>query len=505
MLRHVVSEMDASPGYRSGFLYGLRYGQIGTLTLGLDLVLVVALSVVSGAGYHLASFGRVGSISDFVAAGCATAVLFTAIMQANGLYRPRDLLAGGRGKTSTLLAIWACVFAFLAIIAFSLKISSEFSRGAMLLFFALGAVVLVLARRIGGVILRNAVANGTLGGRRAVVLADEGDIGGASTLAELKQHGYRIRRCFPIDFSTATAPFDETVHPVIAELIAYVREHDVDEVLITGSWMKLAHIQAAAAKLHILPMPVQLIADSDVRKLMQSPVRELGPTHAVELKRAALSFSEQAVKRVFDILVASAGLIALAPLLLIVAVLVRLDSRGPVFFRQNRIGFNGRAFRIWKFRTMTSLDDGAVVQQASRSDQRVTRVGRWLRRTSIDELPQLLNVLGGDMSLVGPRPHARAHDGVFDKMIANYALRHHVKPGITGWAQVNGWRGATDTEEKLLSRVEFDLWYIKNWSVLLDLRILWMTVIEVAKGSNAYGLAFGVPALLCLDLGTPLV
>jgi exopolysaccharide biosynthesis polyprenyl glycosylphosphotransferase len=171
---------------------------------------------------------------------------------------------------------------------------------------------------------------------------------------------------------------------------------------------------------------------------------------------------------------------------LIVALAIRLDSKGPIFFRQNRIGFSGRTFQIYKFRTMITMDNGDVVRQASRNDKRVTRVGRLLRRSSIDELPQLLNVLQGEMSLVGPRPHAVAHDNEYDKLIAVYALRHHMKPGITGWAQVNGCRGETPTLDSMRERVEHDIWYINNWSLWLDIVTLFRTVLELARSRNAY-------------------
>jgi putative colanic acid biosynthesis UDP-glucose lipid carrier transferase len=173
-------------------------------------------------------------------------------------------------------------------------------------------------------------------------------------------------------------------------------------------------------------------------------------------------------------------------LLALAAIAIKLDSPGPVFFRQQRCGFNGRTFLIRKFRTMHVLEDGHVIAQATPLDRRVTRVGKLLRRTSFDELPQLLNVLEGSMSLVGPRPHALAHDGQFDKLVRNYAFRRRVRPGLTGWAQVHGCRGATPTASMIEARVQYDLWYIDNWSIRLDLAILLRTPMEVLRGRNAY-------------------
>ena len=195
-------------------------------------------------------------------------------------------------------------------------------------------------------------------------------------------------------------------------------------------------------------------------------------------------------KRAFDLLGASLALLVLSPLMLAIALAIKLDSSGPVFFRQPREGFNNKSFRVFKFRTMyNNLGEVDNIQQASRKDPRVTRVGAILRRTSLDELPQLFNVLAGDMSLVGPRPHAastRAGGKLFSEVVTSYAARHKVKPGITGWAQVCGWRGETDTEDKLIKRFEHDLYYIENWSLLFDFYILLRTAAALVVPRNAF-------------------
>ena len=178
-------------------------------------------------------------------------------------------------------------------------------------------------------------------------------------------------------------------------------------------------------------------------------------------------------------------LLAALPIFLLVAAAIKLDTPGPVFFRQRRHGFNHNIFMVWKFRTMTVVEDGVAIVQARKGDQRITRVGRWLRRTSLDELPQLLNVLAGEMSLVGPRPHAVAHNEHYSLLLGTYASRHKVKPGITGWAQVNGYRGETDTSEKMAKRVEYDLYYIEHWSLLFDIKILLLTPFSLF-GKNAF-------------------
>jgi putative colanic acid biosynthesis UDP-glucose lipid carrier transferase len=176
----------------------------------------------------------------------------------------------------------------------------------------------------------------------------------------------------------------------------------------------------------------------------------------------------------------------LMPFIAVIALAIRLESSGPAMFLQTRVGFNGRTFRIYKFRTMSTCEDGPVVVQATRNDKRVTHLGNLLRKLSIDEVPQLLNVLRGEMSLVGPRPHAIAHDNEYDRLIATYAIRHKIKPGITGWAQVNGFRGETPEIGMMKQRVESDIWYIEYWSLWLDIRILLLTMFRVWKSDRAY-------------------
>ena len=199
------------------------------------------------------------------------------------------------------------------------------------------------------------------------------------------------------------------------------------------------------------------------------------------VERTGLSKSELSAKRILDLFVAIIAILLLWPILLIAAVAVKLDSKGPVIFKQRRNGLNGTEFVVFKFRTMTVLEDGPDVTQASRDDRRVTRIGKFLRRSSIDELPQLFNVLKGDMSVVGPRPHAVAHDIKYRALIPNYDCRFYVKPGLTGWAQINGLRGETATVQQMDKRVRADLWYINNWSVGLDLIILVRTCFEVLR------------------------
>jgi len=210
------------------------------------------------------------------------------------------------------------------------------------------------------------------------------------------------------------------------------------------------------------------------------------PRDSERIAERPVGFTGTVVKRVFDIAASALLLLALSPLLLATALLIRLESPGPALFRQERMGFNGRSFMIYKFRSMRVMEDGRSMRQARKNDSRITRIGRVLRASSIDELPQLLNVLRGDMSLIGPRPHAVSHDSEMERMVASYAHRNRIRPGISGWAQVNGFRGDTSTREKIEGRVAHDLYYIENWSLLLDLYIVFLTVFSRRTRQNAY-------------------
>ena len=295
----------------------------------------------------------------------------------------------------------------------------------------------------------------------------------------LAQSGYEIVQFFHSDT-------DISEKQVIGQVIEFTRGSDVEEILFSADvkrWSEISHI---AQELCVIPLPLTVLPDECTATLFQRPLRQLGSTVGVEFSRAPLSVAERFLKRLLDIVCSVSAIIVLLPLFLIVAVAIKLDLAGPVLFIQTRHGFNGKRFKILKFRTMTVLEDGATISQAVRRDSRVTRIGSWLRKTSIDEIPQFFNVLKGDMSIVGPRPHAVAHDNHYADLISKYAFRHHVKPGITGWAQVRGYRGETPTVRSMKERVDHDIWYVDNWSLLLDVYIILRTTVEVVRSQNAY-------------------
>jgi putative colanic acid biosysnthesis UDP-glucose lipid carrier transferase len=345
-----------------------------------------------------------------------------------------------------------------------------------------GLIALIVHRSVLKHLLAKGLAGRRFSGRNIVLITDHSQMG-ASLIHTLTGLGFSIEGHFIFPPPSADSRRRERL---AAKVIEHTCGSDVEEIVIGADPNRWSELRTLVAELRVLPFPVSFIPLGAASEIFRRPARELDNAICVELQRGPLTSLEQAAKRCIDVLLAGIALTALLPLLVILAVAIKLDSRGPILFRQKRCGFNGRSFPIRKFRTMSVLEDGPEIIQAQFADKRVTRLGRWLRRTSIDELPQLANVLDGSMSLVGPRPHALAHDNQFDKIVRNYAFRRRVKPGLTGWAQVNGCRGPTPTAASIERRVEYDLWYIDNWSLRLDFAILLQTPMEILRGHNAY-------------------
>ncbi len=257
-------------------------------------------------------------------------------------------------------------------------------------------------------------------------------------------------------------------------------------VYLCSAGLTVPRLEALCRSFSMVPAATSIVPNPETAALARYRAFPVGNRMGFELRHPPLSRSQMLVKRMVDLVLGALALIVLSPVMIAAAVAIRLDSKGPIFFRQARTGLGNKPFYIFKFRSMYVLENGPNIRQACRNDPRVTRVGRFLRASSIDELPQLFNVLKGEMSLVGPRPHALAHDEFYAKQIANYELRQFVKPGITGWAQVNGMRGETASIESMRRRIEFDIWYAVNASLLFDFEIIARTVFEVCHPTNAY-------------------
>jgi Undecaprenyl-phosphate glucose phosphotransferase len=456
----------------------IAYRAIASIALGVDLALIMLSATCAEAIYHKIPDELTGEYSHTIAAAIFVAVLFVASMRVQKLYSPTHLMLWD-DQARSVLGAWCGAFLILASGVFSWGVSRDLSRGDVLLFWAIGLVALLGHRAAWRIALPRALESGALRGRSIVSLTWEEAVPPQFT-DNLTRHGYGAVAHFHIPPDEAHA--DE----VIDRVISICRTSDVEEIMLLVDPERLSNVRWVARRLRVLPLPVTLVPFGTLAQLFQRSHHDIGDAVAIEVQRAALSPSEQAVKRGVDIIVSLVGLICVSPILLAAAIAIRLESPGPALFRQTRHGFNGRPFAIYKLRSMTVMEDGDVVRQAQKRDERITRIGHWLRRLSIDELPQLINVLTGDMSIVGPRPHASAHERYFTSAIEKYAFRHHVKSGITGWAQVCGARGETDTLDKVRRRVELDLWYINNWSIWLDFSIMLRTVFVVFSGENAH-------------------
>ncbi|UPJ46100.1 undecaprenyl-phosphate glucose phosphotransferase [Bradyrhizobium sp. 40] len=453
-----------------------------------DGLLIMICGIGCAAIYHLFFLSTLGKADIYAAASLLVAINFSLLITVQHAYRLKSITDLPRQLQITLTT-WTGVFAALLAIAFTMKVSDAFSRGATILFYLFGLAALLVWKTAASRWIARSLRRGAFANSRVVMIAELGLPASSSAMVELCQHGYRVVRTLEIRANELASPLlMSKIGPRFEELIAYSRENQIEQVFLLMDWGRQHAINSILDGLRVLPIPVNLVPDANVSRFLKYPKIHAGGTWTAELRRAPLSWKERGLKRALDLVGASVALFVFAPMMLVTAVLIKASSRGPVFFRQTRNGFGGRAFRIYKFRTMHVQEDGdgPTVVQATKNDPRVTLLGKWLRKTSIDELPQLFNVLSGDMSLVGPRPHAAAHNSKYEQMIGHYAFRHHVKPGITGWAQVNGLRGETKDIRLMEKRVEFDLCYVNDWTIWLDLKVIALTVLTVFRQPQAY-------------------
>jgi len=410
------------------------------------------------------------------------------LMNLAGLYE-FDAVTRPVAFLDKITIVFATTFSFLLAAAFALKMSAEYSRvwtGS----FALSVWAATVIVRIVAAQIIKYLADRNVFSRNVVVVGTGDQMW--KLLDSIKQTQPRFITLLGV-FSERRLNFGDESDQLAtlgtpAELTSYIRSHRVDDVIVCLPWSADNEITAMIDTLRELPVNVYLGADLVGFRL---PIRR-APEHfeelpLVEVMGRPLAGWGGVQKAVFDYALGVLLTIIFLPLMATIVLAIRLDSKGPAIFRQSRYGFVNRIFDIYKFRTMKHVDaEGSKIVQATRGDLRITRIGRILRRLSLDELPQIFNVINGTMSLVGPRPHAVQHNEEYAKMIRGYFARHRVKPGMTGWAQVNGFRGETDTLEKMQARVRYDIYYVENWSLLFDLKILAMTAIICLTGRNAY-------------------
>ena len=439
--------------------------------IGGDFLLIV-LSYVAASLLYRNFMGSPADQENSIGAGLIVGVVFLTLAYFQGAYDNHRLL-NTLWQLRKAVVTWLLSLTTLAVAAFLLKSTANLSRGTIILFAVFGLVWLGAHRVLWRYCLASTFARGRLIDRKVVLLSLRSLDFTSSRFKDLRKHGFDVVRHFVLNADQDQD--DQAWSREIHEVIRQSRATDVDEYLLAIDWNELPMLQKLSQHLRVVPQPIRLLPDFPIADLVSRPFLPVSGTIAIEIQRPPLNVLERVQKRCLDIGLASFALLMLAPLILTAAILIKLDTPGPVIFRQSRRGFNGKPFEIWKFRSMSVTENGSTITQATKQDARVTRVGRFLRKTSIDELPQLWNVLRGEMSLVGPRPHALAHDNYYDQVISNYVYRHHMKPGLTGWAQVNGFRGETPTIDLMEKRVEYDVWYVSNWSIWMDFRIILRT------------------------------
>jgi Undecaprenyl-phosphate glucose phosphotransferase len=389
-----------------------------------------------------------------------------------------------------LLIVFATTFLFLLAAAFSLKISDTFSR-LWIGTFAISSCLGILGARTVASIALNRLADRAMFCRRVAIAGYGPQVRQLLDFLEKSNPAFiSIVGIFIDEDDSKTAKGELTRFPRLGQVddvVRYARGNDIDDIIIAMPWSEDERLNELVSRLRTLAANVYLGADLVGYQVnFRAPPSHFGGVPIFEILDHPLAGWNGVLKSIQDYVLGVVALILFSPLMAIIALAIKLESPGPVIFSQQRLGFLNRPFYIYKFRTMKDEPSPGITQQATRDDPRVTRVGHFLRRTSLDELPNLVNVLNGTMSLVGPRPHALDHNQTFSKMISDYFIRHRIKPGMTGWAQVNGMRGETDTPDKIEGRVQYDIYYAENWSLGLDIKILMMTVAICLTGRNAY-------------------
>ena len=448
---------------------------------------LLALLVAGCGGYFLKfGFGAHLSSADHLFIYLSTLVTIVSLHSAHA-YRVRAL-PSLYSLMSTLIVGALCAVSVITVCGYLSGTLYTYSR-IWLVASALGALgLLVLNRIITTQVIHRACRADLLTESIVVVGANERAEMTIDAILDIPRSNIKILGIFD---DRVQRELPNSLRPMMLgstdTLLNYLRRNRVDRVVVALPWVATDRIQALLKKLRTVPVRIDLVPNNVVWQFPTIDMERLGSVPVLTIANGRVDEQMGMVKRLEDLIISSVALVLLSPLLMLIALAIKFDSKGPVIFKQRRHGFNNQVFEVYKFRSMTVADSAsAQVVQATRNDRRVTRIGKFLRRSSLDELPQLFNVLLGHMSIVGPRPHAVQHNIEFGAIISEYYARHNVKPGITGWAQINGLRGETDTVDKMHRRVQFDLHYIEHWSLLLDLKIIMATGVAVWFQANAY-------------------
>ena len=465
------------------------------ITLLTFLRVVVVPSVAIGSLVASTTLLDVKFTEAYVALAIITALLTLLVIARDALQQPNVVGARGLQLAGRIGIGWFAIVGVLLLLGYATKSSEDFSRRALFLWFLLTPPFLVAASLGVQQWLRALLVSSRYARHAVIVGTTKMALELARTLHTRPELGLKLR-CVFIDEACGDLPIADRTAAAIRKFAGaeirtggsvsnYVNTRHIDVVFIARE-THAPGVREMCDELRNTTSSVYLIPDVSLYDLMQARVGDVDGIPVIALCESPLQGGRGALKRVTDIVLATLLLALAAPVMVLIAIAIKLDSPGRVFFKQDRYGLDGERIVVYKFRTMTVCENGGVVVQAKRNDARITRIGRFLRRTSLDELPQLLNVLQGRMSLVGPRPHAVAHNEQYRNLIAGYMVRHKVTPGITGLAQVSGCRGETSTVDEMRRRVQYDLEYLRHWCWLLDIKIMLRTLLLVFRDKGAY-------------------
>lgn len=445
-------------------------------------ILIILFTLFLGAPYT-----NFYNIEGYLIAGMSAVMIFSFTGRLTEIYTSWS----GRPVRDEAIRVsftWIITFLALVFIAFVTKTSEQFSRVVLIAWLFVTPLLLILARYFLRVVFAHLRRLGINNRTVAIIGMTQNGLHFARDLENNPEYGYHV-----VGF------YDDRKDRIHKEVLNhYPHLGNFDDMIASarsGEWDQLYLALPVEAKKRTMRLleelsdsatPIRLLPDYFTTNLLHSKFIEIADNPVLCIYDSPFSGDHALIKRIEDVVVGSLILTLISPIMLLIAAAVKLTSKGPVFFKQTRYGLKGEKISVWKFRSMTVCEDGHNIRQAIRGDNRYTRIGEFLRRTSLDELPQFFNVMQGTMSIVGPRPHAVAHNEQYRSLIPGYMLRHMIKPGITGWAQINGWRGETNTVYKMRKRVEFDLEYMREWSLWLDIKIIFLTIFKTFRDKNAY-------------------
>jgi len=445
-------------------------------------VISIFLSGLVVAHFYVAGYlGQADYYQSYITPLSLVPILAIAFFRGESLY-DISTLYGSKRYMGKIFKTLVTVFGVLILLGFLIGITGVYSR-VWFVGWAISSVISVISLRIGMSMVLKKLVSKDIPLSRVAIYGDTIPSYRAKTSIEAQADGTQIVGIFS---DTEENPKSKNIAGNMEDLIELGKQIHIDQIIVAREVAERFDMTHLMAELSILPSEVLIYPNFLGEMMSVSGIKSLSNTRLIRVQKRPISEWGLLIKSFEDKILAAIALVLLSPLLLLTAIAIKLDSRGPVFFMQTRNGYNQKEIQVFKFRTMKVMENGAEFKQAEKNDARVTRIGSFLRKSSIDELPQLINVLKGEMSIVGPRPHPVALNFDYGARMMRYDNRHKVKPGITGWAQINGYRGPTDTPDKMRKRVEFDLEYIENWSLWFDLRIIILTPIYGVVGKNAF-------------------